>query len=87
MYSKWTSHLASAEDKEKFQNHIKGSRDVLDRLIEILDEKEKEYTNMELSISIYDQSNWAERQAHMNGYRSCSQSIRKLIDLDQQITT
>lgn len=85
MYTKWTEHLSSEQDKQKFQNSILGSRDVLDRLKDILDAQERDLLNSEVSLDTYSQPNWAERQAHKNGYRSCLRSLRKLIDLDQQI--
>ena len=85
MYTKWTAHLVDLKDKQSFYAQVQRSKDVLDRLKDLLDEKQKEHDSMELNLEIYNQPNWAERQAHLNGYKSCLRSLRKLIDLDQQI--
>lgn len=83
MYTKWTEHL-NTEQSERFKNHILGSRDILERLTDILNERERDMDLQELSLDNYNQPNWAERQAHMNGFRSCLHYVKKLIDLDQQ---
>ena len=85
MYTKWTEHLQDQKDKEHFRNRVIGSKDVFERLTQILDEKERDLNLKEVSIETYNQPNWAERQAHHNGYRSCLHALRKLIDLDKQI--
>lgn len=84
MYTKWTQHLKDPEEKERFVNSILGSKIVLRRLQDLLKEEEQSLDRSETDIRIFDQPNWAERQAFKNGYRSCLGVLQKLIDLDHQ---
>ena len=84
MYSIWTQHLKTAEEKERFKNTLLGSKEVLSRLYDILEEKDKEQLRSELSISAYDNPNWAYRQAHLNGRSYVTASIKNLINLDHK---
>lgn len=86
MYSKWTEHLKTEKEKTEFRQYVQGSRTLLDRLKTILDDQDKTLEVSELTLESYNQPNWAVRQAHKNGYRSCLRTLRKLVDLDQQIT-
>lgn len=78
----WSSHLPQ-EEREKFENRVKGSKDVLDRLLTLISQKEEELNRSENVLAQYDNPNWHFRQAHQNGYRSCQSKIQKLINLDQ----
>ena len=84
MYVGWTKHLKTDEEKIRFENEIIGSRRVLERLQQILDEEESNVDRSELDIKTFDQPNWDYRQAYKNGYRASIRTLRKLIDLDQQ---
>ena len=84
MYTKWTQHLKDPEEKERFVNSILGSKIVLRRLQDLLKEEEQSLDRSETDIRVFDQPNWAERQAFKNGYRSCLGVLQKLIDLDHQ---
>ena len=86
MYTEWTSHLTDPEEKANFTNQIRGSKSVLERLITILDEQEKELDRAETDPRTYEIPNWDYRQAHNNGYRQCLRILKKYIDLDQQET-
>ena len=87
MYIEWTKHLNDPENKSKFQKSILASKDVLDRLKQILEEKEQALDRSETDIATYNTPNWAERQAHKNGNRESIHFLKKLIDLDQQKIT
>lgn len=84
MIGKWYSNIRSEDEKERFVRSILGSKSVLDRLVQILDEEEQKIERSELDISTYEHPNWAAKQAHKNGYRSCLSMLRKLIDVDQK---
>lgn len=84
MYIAWTKHIKDSEEKERFENSILGSKSVLNRLKDILDESEIELNRAETDPRNYETPNWDYRQAHNNGYRQCLSVVRKLIDLDQQ---
>lgn len=84
MITAWTKNIRSDEEKERFQNTLLGSKEVFNRLIDLLDEKEKELDRSNKNLNDYDSPNWAYRQAHKNGYSSALSFIKTLIDLDQQ---
>lgn len=84
MMSMWTKNLKSPEEKDRFENSLKGSKIVLDRLTELLTEEESEIDRSELNVDTYETSNWASKQAHKNGQRASLRKIKNLINLDQQ---
>ena len=84
MYVEWTKHLQEPQDKENFKNEVFGAKRVLERLVQILQEKELDLDRSETSILTYNTPNWAERQAHKNGNRESLSWLKKLVDLDQQ---
>lgn len=86
MYSKWTSHLDSEDEKQDFRLYVISSKDVLARQKQILDEEELALDRSEISVEQFDSPNWGERQAYKNGYRAALFHLKKLIDLDQQET-
>lgn len=84
MWHQWTKHLSDPVEKAKFVSEVQSCRFIFRRLIEILDDKEKEINNSETSFTDYQSPSWAYVQAHKNGYRSCLRHIKTLVDLDQQ---
>ena len=84
MISRWTLHLETEEEKEKFKKEILGSKNVLDRLMNILEEDEKGLNRSEIDPKSYSTPNWDYKQAHKNGMRQYMAQIKALIDLDQQ---
>lgn len=84
MYTRWTQHLTTEEDKQKFRNSVLSARVVLERLRDIVNEDEDSLSHSELGQKQYDISNWSELQAHKNGNRQYMHEMRLLIDLDQQ---
>lgn len=84
MITAWTKHLEDADAKTKFEQYVRNSRPVLERLNELLNEEEHALDRSEMRIENYDLPNWEYRQAHKNGFRQCLSIVKKLIDLDQQ---
>lgn len=84
MLTVWTKNLKTEAERENFNNQLLGARPVLERLGELLDEKEKELDRSERSQKAYENPNWAYLQAHRNGCAGMLQSIKELINLDQQ---
>jgi hypothetical protein len=84
MYVEWTKHLATDEEKANFRKTILSAKPVLNRIKDILAEKEKALDRSEMSIETYNTPNWSERQAHKNGNRESIDFLKKLVDLDQQ---
>lgn len=87
MYSVWTKHLANEKDKDDFKRTLQGSRTVLNRLKAIMDEDENSLTKNEISPKVFEDPNWAYKQAYANGYRSCLRLMKTLVDIDNQIQT
>lgn len=84
MISAWTKHLKTDQEKERFKNSVLGSRVVLDRLQEIMQEMQDDQDRIERDTRIYDTPNWDYKQAHLNGFRDCLNKVSKIITLDQQ---
>jgi hypothetical protein len=83
MISAWTKHLDTPEDKERFQKEILGSKRVLDRLSQLINEIEVDQDMIERNPKMYELPNWDYRQAHLNGYKQCLKTITTIINLDQ----
>lgn len=81
MISRWTSHLKTEEEKEKFKGNVLGSRITLNRLSDICSELEEEE---ERSSHNYEVPNWALTQADSVGFKRCLAIFKKLTDPDQQ---
>lgn len=86
MLTIWTKNLKTEEEQNNFNNMLLGARPVLERLTELLIEKENSLGASERSIKAYDNPNWAYQQAHKNGCASMLASVKELINLDQQRT-
>lgn len=84
MYIEWTKHLKDPENKERFTKEIYSARSVLERLFDILVEKEQSLDRSETNMSVYETPNWDYRQAHKNGNREAISFLKNLINLDQQ---
>ncbi len=84
MYSRWTTHLKTDEEKKQFTNDILSAKGVLERLIQMIDEDVNQLDKSELDQRVYSIPNWSHLQAHKNGNRQSYAAIRQMIDLDQQ---
>lgn len=85
MYSAWTHHLKSPEEKDRFKGSVVAAKPVLDRVKEILKGMEVGLGQDEVNKAYYEQPSWAYRQAHNNGYRHCINTVLAIIDLDKQV--
>lgn len=84
MFSQWTHNLSKPEEKERFIKTIQSSRPVLERLIEVIEEKENSVAREEMDKNSFAQPNWDYRQAYNVGYRAALNRVKSLIDLDHQ---
>lgn len=82
MYTKWTSHLKTPDDKKRFENQVTGSKPVLERLITLIDEDLKAIEEAEQD---FDNSSWAYKEAYLIGAKKELRKYRKLINLDEQV--
>lgn len=84
MITAWTDHLKTEEEKTRFKNSVLGSKIVLERQKQILDQIE---VSLEVSANgrkAYENPNWALLQADTIGYLRALKDVRKLINLDQK---
>jgi len=82
MLSAWTQHLKDPKAKQEFENYVKGSKQLLNRLNDILDGIEKDLDRSETKIEAFDNPNWAYLQAYKNGQRSALEKTKTLISID-----
>lgn len=85
MLSVWTNHLRNnPEEKQKFEEYVKNSKLLINRLNDILTEFEKSVDRSEKTLDQFDDPNWAYRQAFMNGYKGCLSKLKTAISIDQE---
>lgn len=84
MITAWTQHLTNPEDKERFKQAVQAAKPVLERLKELVEQKESSMEFQEMSLTSYENPNWPYRQAHQNGFKQCLAAYKKLLTLDQQ---
>lgn len=80
MWTKWTSHLPEA-DRDSFRNSVKGSKQVLDRAIEILQERYNGLESNELDPKIFGSAAWPYLQAALVGRKAEIRDTIKLLTL------
>lgn len=86
MISEWTHHIKEADKKDQYQKSLIHSKWILEDLDKILTRMGTSLERQERSPQAYDCVNWAERQAHTNGFLQCLHKIKFLINLDQKET-
>lgn len=74
----WFNHLPK-DKQEGFKKQINSSRDVLERLQQILEDKQ---TEVVLSTD-YDNPSWAYKQADRNGYDRALTEVINLINMKE----
>lgn len=84
MITKWTDNLKTDEEKARFKNSVLGSKAVLERLDDILNEMKEDSDNKERNTKTYEIPNWDYRQAHINGFMDCLHKVRFIINLDHE---
>lgn len=84
MFTAWTQHTKTEEQKTKFQNAVFRSKHVLDRLKDLIKIDLENLEKTELSVKAFEIPNWHLRQAFYLGSKAAYNSIFKLIDLDNQ---
>lgn len=78
----WTAHLTnSPKEKQDFERAVILSTEVLNRLRQILEDREKSIDKLDFSLSSYDHASWPYKQAHLNGRRAELVEIKQLLTL------
>lgn len=86
MKTAWFKGVKTDEDKAKREASIRASSHILDLITELMDEDDKSLSNAETASKVYDNPNWAYKQADVNGYRRCLKVYKDLLNLDQKET-
>lgn len=84
MYTRWTSHLKTEEEKQRFKNEVISAKRVLERVYQIIDEDKENLAKSEENIKSYTVPNWDYLQAHRNGIASYMREMQTLVNLDTQ---
>lgn len=83
MLSAWSRHLVTDPGaKKKFEEMVKGSKLLTDRLQGILDEIEQTVERSELTTDAFDNPNWAFKQAYLNGCKAMLHKIKFITETD-----
>lgn len=80
----WTKNLSDKKDKQEFEQIVRNSITVLNRLREIIIEYDTALTKSELNRENYDSPSWSHKQADAIGERRGLRRILNLITLDQK---
>jgi hypothetical protein len=82
MWSKWTQHLNNYEDVEAFKRSLRLSKPVLERIIDLLDERDRSLDTTEFALDAFESPSWPYLQAAIVGRRTELREIKKLLTLD-----
>ena len=79
----WTQNLAnSSEQKRDFEEMLRKSTPILERLKQLIEEKEAAFNRTEFNPSEYEAAGWPFKQAYLNGRRAELASIKTLLTID-----
>ncbi len=78
----WTANIANKDTKESFEDLLRNSTKILDRLVQMCEERERSLDRIDFSLSSYDNPNWENKQAHINGRRAELQALKQLITIN-----
>ena len=76
---RWTQHLKTEEQKERFLQALRNDTLVLGRLKDILEEDLESFNRKEVRSDSYDSPSWAFQQAHYNGVRQQLLALQDLL--------
>lgn len=84
MIPNWTNHLKDPDEKERFRKYLLGSKVILERQTQMVQDKEEELDQLETDKDQYNCPSWAALQADRNGFRRALRWIKKINNLDQK---
>lgn len=83
--TKWTEHIKDPEKKKEFEKLLRHSNLSLGRLKEIAEDLLASLNRIEVKSEVYDNPNWAYKQADTNGMRRAYANIIQLLSfLDRE---
>lgn len=87
MYTKWTAHCKTDQEKIQFESDVRRARPVLERLIDILKQDEEIIDREETNVKNFSYASWPYLQAYWLGGKAAIKQLIKIIDLDKQKDT
>jgi hypothetical protein len=84
MWIKWTSNLKDEVEINNFRNQVFAAKPVLDRIRQLLDEKEAAIDRSEINPETYNNPNWSHMQAFKNGIRAACGDLRLLLTIEDK---
>jgi len=84
LHIEWTKHLSDPVEKQQFEASYHGSKTVLDRQIQLIDEKIAAIDRSFEGMKQYQSPNWALETAHKNGLLSAYNSMKLLLTIKDQ---
>jgi hypothetical protein len=76
--SAWTQHLPP-EKKKDFEALVRNSTQLLTRLKQIIEDRERELNNSNYSIDDFKDPNWSHKQAYRNGELTELKRLKEII--------
>lgn len=85
MNLEWTKHLKTDKERKDFEEILTRNTMIFGRLREILHNRLDQLDRKDFSDKDFDETNWAEKQAHRLGKRSVYHDLLDLIDFSKRI--
>ena len=79
IHQSWIRHLPNEEERANFKKSLLGSRHVLKRLREILEEERQKLSSEETALKDFEDPNWSHKQAYRNGERKGLKYVEDLL--------
>lgn len=76
----WVKALPTEKERKDFEKILRNSILVLNRLYEILDERQRNLDSQEINPKDFDVPNWAYKQAYRNGQKSILKDLKDLFN-------
>ena len=83
MYTEWTKHLETQEEKDRFLSQLQAAQPVMEILCKLLDEKSAALDRSFLSLQQYQLANWPYITAHKNGMASAYEAVKTLVTIKE----
>ena len=77
----WIKHIKDPKQREEFRGYVVNSRPLLERLIDILEERIK---NSEPKKTDYEQGSWPYYMADTIGYQRALKEVIRLVDITER---
>lgn len=82
MITAWTKDCKTEEDKQQRIESIQRAQWLIDLINSLVDSNMASQEATEISPKVYENANWAYRQAHLNGYKQALTDFKKLLTTD-----